>query len=165
MTAAKCIDASKLSILLARPEFADLVSNLHGTVFDDVWSSEVFQELIDDPATSILLAADDWPDNIVGFVAGRIAADEGEILSLGVAESYRRHGVASRLVQSIARVLARAGVSNLYLEVASDNVAALNLYTQFRFDEVGRRKGYYVRRGSEACDAVVMATDPRNLSP
>jgi ribosomal-protein-alanine N-acetyltransferase len=55
------------------------------------------------------------------------------------------------------RAVSRADVRRIYLEVASDNAAALRLYTKSGFTQTGLRKGYYARTGHPPADAVTMA--------
>ena len=160
MTDVKAIDPIFLSILWATPEHAGVVSQLHGSLFDETWNEAFMGDVIKDPGTSVLLAGDGGPNTIVGFVLARVAADEGEILSLGVSKSCQRSGVGGRLVEAIKRIMVRAEISNLFLEVAEDNLAAVNLYRQLGFRDVGRRKDYYRRHNGETCDALVLACDP-----
>ncbi len=75
-----------------------------------------------------------------GLVLGRLAADEGEILTLGVLPSARRQGLGRALLQ---RAIAEAESSVWFLEVSAANTAALCLYRAAGFAECGRRRGYY----------------------
>ncbi len=94
-----------------------------------------------------------------GFVMSRLAADEAEILSIVVARAGRRSGLArSLLAAHLARLSAR-GVSRLFLEVEEANAAALGLYREFGFAEVGRREGYYPKADGSRAAALVMRLD------
>ncbi len=75
-----------------------------------------------------------------GLVLARLAADEGEILTLGVLPSARRQGLGGALLQ---RAIAEAESSVWFLEVSAANTAALCLYGAAGFAECGRRRGYY----------------------
>lgn len=92
---------------------------------------------------------------MAGYVVAHHAADEGEILNLGVAPAHRRKGVARALVGRALAALAAGGASAVFLEVRESNVAAQRLYEQLGFRQVGRRPGYY-RRPTE--DAVLLRT-------
>ncbi len=89
---------------------------------------------------------------ICGYLLAQRALDHVEILSLGTAQTYQRRGHASEL---LAMLINDSCDSKLFLEVATDNKAALDLYRKNGFAEVGRRSGYY-RRGCEVYDALVM---------
>jgi ribosomal-protein-alanine N-acetyltransferase len=93
----------------------------------------------------------------VGFVLGQLAADEAEILTLGVGKDSQRHGIGRRLVEALARAAKKAEARRLHLEVAADNIPALVLYKKLGFQEAGRRKAYYQRAGAPAEDALRLA--------
>ncbi|HZC15639.1 MAG TPA: GNAT family N-acetyltransferase, partial [Caulobacteraceae bacterium] len=71
---------------------------------------------------------------------------------------HRRAGVGRTLVEAAAVIAAAAGARALFLEVASDNDAALALYRSAGFARAGQRPGYY-RRGAGAVDALVLRRD------
>lgn len=90
---------------------------------------------------------------VAGYIIAHCAADEGEILNLGVAAAHRRQGIGRALVERVLQELAGRGVRTVYLEVRASNAAARQLYESLGFGEVARRSGYY-RRPVE--DAVVL---------
>jgi len=90
---------------------------------------------------------------IVGYVIARTAADEAEILTLGVADGARRRGIGRALVRAARARVAALGARAVYLEVRESNLAARHLYAAEGFVAVGRRAGYY-RRPTE--DAIVL---------
>ena len=57
----------------------------------------------------------------------------------------------------VARAAQRAEAKKLFLEVAADNGAAMELYRRAGFLGTGLRRGYYERPGSPAVDAVTLA--------
>jgi ribosomal-protein-alanine N-acetyltransferase len=76
----------------------------------------------------------------VGFCAWRqTAADEAELLNLGVAPEARRQGVAASLLVA----LCGAAKGDIFLEVAETNAAAIGLYRKLGWVPVATRKGYY----------------------
>ncbi|MGD1090373.1 MAG: GNAT family N-acetyltransferase [Bryobacteraceae bacterium] len=77
---------------------------------------------------------------VVAFLVSReLLPGEREILNLAVIPSYRRRGIASRLLKE---ELDRSS-ETWFLEVRESNLAALNLYKQMGFTPVGRREQYY----------------------
>jgi [ribosomal protein S18]-alanine N-acetyltransferase len=78
-----------------------------------------------------------------GFIIGRRAADEGEILNLAVSSSSRRQGLAKALVHRILADFAKHSVVKVFLEVRESNSAAIALYEKLGFRRVGMRQGYY----------------------
>lgn len=78
-----------------------------------------------------------------GFVLGRVALDEAEVLTLAVAPEARRRGVARALLARFEAAAGAQGAGVAFLEVAADNDAARALYRGAGYDEAGRRRGYF----------------------
>jgi ribosomal-protein-alanine N-acetyltransferase len=79
----------------------------------------------------------------VGFLIGRIAADEFEILNMAVSQARRRSGIASKLLKSALKFSRNTGCTRAYLEVRASNEPAIALYARHGFAECGRRAKYY----------------------
>lgn len=151
------IDYKHISILWAAPEHADELSALHGTLFDPAWDSAAFLGLLHHPGSTAFLARAGTPPQTTGFILGQLAADEAEILTIGVGKASQRRGIGRRLIEALARAARRAEARRLFLEVAADNIPALVLYKKLGFEEVGRRKAYYQRPGAQPEDALTLA--------
>ena len=151
------LDPKNLSLLWASPERAEEVAALHARLFDQAWDAESIVRLIEHPASSSFIAQIREPRALAGFVIGRIAADEAEILSIGVAPEWQRRGIGRHMAEGLVRAARRAEVKRLFLEVAADNDAAIALYEGLGFKIVGARKAYYPRAGSDNVDAVILA--------
>jgi len=153
------VDYRHVSILWAAPEQAGELAALHGGLFPQAWDEASFQKLLSHPGSTAFLARIGLPPRtqMVGFVLGQLAADEAEVLTIGVRADHQRHGIACRLVEALARAMRKAEVRRLHLEVGAGNLPALRLYRKLGFKETGRRKGYYERKGQPAEDAVVLS--------
>jgi ribosomal-protein-alanine N-acetyltransferase len=81
--------------------------------------------------------------SVVGFLIGRLAADEFEILNMAVSQSCRRSGVGSKMLESALEFSHSAGSVRAYLEVRASNRPAIALYARQGFTECGRRNRYY----------------------
>lgn len=132
---------------------AALLAELHASCFEEAWSAGDIAALLNQPGVFGALAMDDTP---VGFSLWRVAADEAEILSLGVLPAARRHGIATALLETVVATLQTAGVASLFLEVAQDNQPARAFYQTRGFAEVGRRRSYYHRPNGSDADALVL---------
>ena len=97
----------------------------------------------------------------VGFVLARLAAGEGEILTVAVARAHRRQGLGWRLMDAVLRELHGKRAEALFLEVDETNAPAIALYRRLGFAEVARREGYYSGAGSAKSGALVMRRDLR----
>jgi ribosomal-protein-alanine N-acetyltransferase len=135
--------------LPAAPVFA----RLHGLAFTEAWGTPAFVELLAMPGALGLLATDRGEP--VGFLLARRAADEAEILTIGVVPACRRAGIGRALLCAVCTGLG-ASARRLFLEVAASNLAARRLFEGRGFRQVGFRPAYY----SDGSDALVLA---RNL--
>lgn len=143
-----------VSLLWAAPERAEEIAQLHAKIFDPPWDVASIRSLLEHPAATSLIAVAGDPKVAIGFVIGQLAADEAEILSIGVAPNWQRSGLGTRLLEGLARAAQRGEAKRVFLEVAEDNVPAAALYRKLGFVEAGRRKGYYERAGRNAVDAL-----------
>lgn len=157
MNTAAPLDPKYVSLLWAGPDQAGSIAVLHKQLFDPPWDEAGIRALLDHPASTAFVAMIGNPKTAVGFVMGQLVADEAEILSIGVAKEWQRKGIGRRLMDGLARAVARAEAKRVFLEVAADNDAAVALYRRLGFSEAGRRKGYYERKGGPAVDALKLA--------
>jgi ribosomal-protein-alanine N-acetyltransferase len=78
----------------------------------------------------------------VGFLIGRTAGDEFEILNFAVSRGHRRNGIGSKLLEGAVEFSRIANCARVYLEVRASNEAAIALYAHHGFTECGRRARY-----------------------
>ncbi len=153
------MDPKHVSLLWALAENAAELAELHAELFADAWDQEAFLGLLEQPGATPLLARASGHAPIAGFIFGQIAADEAEIITVGVRKAYQRHGCGRFLVEGLIRSLQKAEVRRLFLEVAADNEAALGLYKGLGFAQTGLRPAYYKRTGASAMDALTLTRD------
>ncbi|HTC65366.1 MAG TPA: ribosomal protein S18-alanine N-acetyltransferase [Candidatus Saccharimonadales bacterium] len=103
------------------------------------WSRESLEQSI----SKWIAWVADLDGRVVGFLIGRPAADEFEILNLAVGKKFRRCGIATRLIHNATETALAAGVAQIFLEVRSSNLPGIALYTRLAFRVCGRRKNYY----------------------
>lgn len=156
-TDARPLDPGSVRLGRAGPERAGEIADLHRLLFDPSWDETAVARLLDQPSSFALVA--EVGGAIAGFVLAQVAADQADILSLGVAPSRRRAGLGFQLMAELGRALTVSGARKLYLEVASDNAAALACYRKLGFTQVGARRRYYARAPSGPADAVVLMRD------
>ncbi|MGE0722990.1 MAG: GNAT family N-acetyltransferase [Alphaproteobacteria bacterium] len=136
----------------AGPADAAWLAALHARAFpDEPWTEDAFRTLLGQAGVAVAVASD--AEGPIGLVLWRRAADEAEILTIGVRPERRSAGIGGRLLD---RALAGAADARaVFLEVADDNAAARALYARRGFVAVGRRAGYYHRAG-RIVDALVL---------
>lgn len=135
-----------------------VLTALHAACFDDSWSAGAMADVLASPGAFACVAL---PDDAaepapVGFALARVAADEAELLSLGVVPTSRRRGAARALLDAIIRQAQRRGAVTLFLEVAETNDAARLLYAANGFVAVGRRPDYYQRPNAAPVAALTL---------
>src|SRR5690606_7715865 len=100
----------------------------------------------------------------VGFVLARLAAGEGEILTVAVARAHRRQGLGWRLMAAVLRELHGQRAEALFLEVDEANAPAIALYRRPAPSAGGKRPRYYASAQGPArgkSGALVMRRDLR----
>ena len=132
------------------------LASLHALAFQQPWAAAAFTSLLEGAGVFALLAKTDGP---AGFVLCRTVAGEAEILTLAVAPSARRSGVARALMAAAIDLARQAGAEAMFLEVGAGNAAAVTLYARLGFIETGRRRSYYDRDAEGREDALIMHLD------
>ena len=143
-------------VVEARGSEAAALAAIHATGFERGWDTPEFERLLADPAVTCHAARPGGSGQPIGFAMSRQVLDEAEILTVAVAPPQRGRGIARLLMMAHLGRLAGRGVRTMFLEVAEDNLSALRLYRGFGFEEVGRRSGYYARRGQAPATALIM---------
>lgn len=96
---------------------------------------------------------------LVGYAGisrlGRTPPFEYEVHTIGVDPDYQGRGIGRRLLDEL---LAFADGGAVYLEVRTDNDAAIALYRSTGFERIGLRRRYYRVSGA---DAYTMRREPR----
>jgi [ribosomal protein S18]-alanine N-acetyltransferase len=130
---------------------ADRCAELESVLFpgDDPWPTVAFvRELAADH--NHYVAAREG-DTLIGYGGisrlGRTPPFEYEVHTIGVDPAYQGRGVGRRLLGELLNVAAGAVV---YLEVRTDNDAAIALYRSVGFTNVGLRRRYYRISGADA---------------
>lgn len=142
----------------ARPMDAAAMAAIHARSFRIGWDENEMLRMIADHAVVAHVIRRRAGADVAGFVLSRITVDEAEIFTVAVTPAMRGRGYAGFLLDNHLPALARAGARSVFLEVATNNAAALALYAGKGFARAGLRKGYY-RTADGASDALVMHRD------
>lgn len=139
------------------------VSELHREDFVRPWTDGEFASLLEQD-TVFGYAARETGQGAkppVGFVLARLAAGEGEILTVAVARAHRRQGLGWQLMDAVLRELHAQRAEALFLEVDETNAPAIALYRRLGFRQVGQRPNYYRSTEHGPTGALVMRRDLR----
>lgn len=84
---------------------------------------------------------------VVGYAGLAVHGEEAEVQTIGVDPMAQGGGRGRVLLEDLLRW---AGDRRVLLEVRTDNVAALGLYTSVGFERIGLRRNYYQPSGADA---------------
>lgn len=142
------------------PSQADTAAILYREFFPQAWerrwSAEEFVRLLATPGCFGHLLIDSADSAARGLILLRAAADEAEIITIGVVASHRRRGGAAKLLERATSHCVERGVHTLFLDVAEDNQPARRFYEARGFAIVGIRAAYYTRGATSPAAAVTM---------
>ena len=140
----------------ASPADAAVLAKLHAQCFAERWSEDSFLTFLErDTCLAYLGAPSGTAIESQAFILVQIAATECEILTLGVLPEARRCGMARDLVRHAARAATARGATEMFLDVADDNMAARSLYEGLGFAPFGSRRNYYRNRDGSGADALL----------
>jgi ribosomal-protein-alanine N-acetyltransferase len=133
------------------PADAARCAELEAQLFDgdDPWPAVAFQREL--AATHNHYVAARANGVLVGYAGisrlGRKPPFEYEVHTIGVDPAFQGQGIGRRM---LAQLLEFADGGVVYLEVRTDNEAAIALYRSMGFEQVGLRKRYYRVSGADA---------------
>jgi ribosomal-protein-alanine N-acetyltransferase len=126
---------------LREQDAAAVAEILRGAPESVFWPESSVMEVVTSQSAVALLS--EAAGKAIGFLIGRQAADEAEILNLAVVKESRRKGEGGALLEAALEEFRARAVSRVFLEVRDSNAAALAFYAKHGFSKIGRREGYY----------------------
>jgi ribosomal-protein-alanine N-acetyltransferase len=121
--------------------------------YDYPWTQKIFEDCLAGDYQCWVVDHEAAPK---AYLIWSSVLDEAHLLNICVAAELRRYGLGQKLLTELCHQAAARGVLNLFLEVRHSNRAAMTLYQQNGFCEVGIRRRYYPTvKGHE--DALIMA--------
>ncbi len=82
-------------------------------------------------------------DIIKGYIFGWIIDDEYHLNNIAIHPSFRKQGIAKKILNYCIMKIKKEKVKTIYLEVNSRNLSAIYFYKSFGFEKIGLRKDYY----------------------
>ena len=83
---------------------------------------------------------------IVAFIITAREDDVGHVITLDVAESQRRHGLGTALLAAAEARMFDAGVRQVWLETATDNLPAVAFWQKHGYRSEAVLKNYYAEK-------------------
>lgn len=132
---------------------ADSVYRIENQAFFEPWSKK---SLIKDLVSNSFLShyVYEYEGRIVGFYIASHVLDEVEIFTIAVDSAYRNMGIGKAMLDHLIDISKKRNDKEIYLEVSTRNIAAINLYRKFDFKIIGIRKNYYQKLGEDAYNMV-----------
>ena len=97
-------------------------------------------------------------EGMLGYAVLMLAVDEAELLDIAIAAQHQRHGWGRKLLEEMMVLARRHAMRRVVLEVRASNTAAISLYRNSGFVDIGLRRDYYqTENGRE--DAILMGRE------
>jgi ribosomal-protein-alanine N-acetyltransferase len=147
-----------MTIDVRRITLGDLnqIERIEKASYPTPWSRSMFAGELAKPS-SISLGAFDAEGRLVGYLIISRYVDAWHVMNVAVAPGYRRHGVATQLLEELFRLTEGDSRRGYTLEVRISNESAIALYERLGFQVTGVRRGYYTDNRE---DALIMWKDP-----
>lgn len=150
------MSAQPKSLLRCRPMHrSDLpvVLEIERDSYEFPWSEGIFRDCLRMGYSSWVVT--NTLDEVLAYGLMSYAMDEAHILNLCVESGSRRGGIGGYLLQHLLAEARQREVDWVLLEVRRSNQAAIELYQNAGFHEIGERRNYYpAHNGRE--DALVL---------
>lgn len=119
--------------------------NLEMLSFSNPYSLNTIQNDLNSDKVAVFVYVKN--DSIVGYISIYYFMGEANLQKVVVAESYRRQGIATQLIECAIDFLKNQSIEKFYLEVNEHNAVAISVYEKLGFERISTRKNYY---GSES---------------
>ncbi|MDQ2094675.1 ribosomal protein S18-alanine N-acetyltransferase [Rhodalgimonas zhirmunskyi] len=137
----------------AQPEAQlDALASLHARAFTDErpWTAQEFDALLQNPHSFVCATQH-------AFALGRAIAGEAELLTIATDPDYIRQGLGRAMLAAFETEARKRAAVTAFLEVSSENDAAIGLYTGTGYRVTATRHAYYSLRNGTRADALIMA--------
>jgi ribosomal-protein-alanine N-acetyltransferase len=134
---------------------ADLgaVITVERAAYEFPWTEGIFRDCIRVGYECQVVEVD---AGICGYGVLSIAVDECHVLNICVHPDYQGRGIGRALLDHLLAIGSSRGAASAFLEVRPSNAAALALYRNTGFNEVGVRQAYYPAVAGRE-DAIILA--------
>ena len=126
------------------------IYDIEKRIFSNPWSKQSIKNEINRISCSLNFIAEK-NDHLIGYCFSHIIDKEVHILNMAIDIPYQHRGNGKEFFNLIFKEYME--YANVFLEVKKTNFPAINLYFNFGFEEIDRKKMYY----SDGEDAIVMS--------
>lgn len=130
-------------IVIRKAEKKDLldVALIEKSCFSDPWHLDSFEKTLENDFYYFLVATIE--DKIVGYIVLFSLYEQAEIVNLAVLESYKKKGIASKLLNEVIRYIKNTIATEIFLDVRESNIVARCFYEKLGFVAYYRQEGFY----------------------
>lgn len=133
----------------------DAVIAIEEKVYPYPWTRGIFYDCL---RIGYLCRVLEKNGKLVAYSIMSVAVAESHLLTLVVAVDEQRKGYGKKMLNEMIQQAVSDTANTMYLEVRTSNKAAIQLYHQRGFNELGVRNNYYpAEHGRE--DALMLALD------
>lgn len=131
----------------------ELIMDIEKCVYDFPWSETIFQDCLRVGYCCWVL---ERGRVLLAYGVMSVAGGESHILNLCVHPDHQSIGLGKMLLMHLLDLSLEHNANMTFLEVRPSNFAAISLYLDMGFDEIGMRRNYYPTKiGRE--DALILA--------
>ncbi|MDO5146985.1 MAG: ribosomal protein S18-alanine N-acetyltransferase [Eubacteriales bacterium] len=131
-----------------QPQDCHEVWLLQRDCFSHPWSESGIEEMFCTPGYHNLILCQ--KKRVIGYIGMKSVMDEADITNVAIAPDCRRQGMGKMLLERLLEDARDKKIERIYLEVRVSNEAAMALYEQAGFCQVGIRKNYYEKPMEDA---------------
>lgn len=136
-----------------REDDLDEVIAIEESVYQFPWTRGIFYDCLN---VGYFCWVMQYQEKIIAYSIMSVAADESHLLTIVVPETEQGKGYGKKMLDEMIRLAKKNNANDMYLEVRISNKAAIELYHQRGFNELGVRNNYYpAEQGKE--DALILA--------
>lgn len=140
----------EVTIRPIRLDDLDTVYNLETMLFPNPWPKSFFQhDLMAGDSIGLVVEHD---DHLVAYTMATFTDDGLHVTNIAVDEKHQHKGIGKQLMQELESRAIKKGSRYVFLEVRTNNDAALNFYKKLGYAVLFTRRGYYI----DGDDAYVM---------
>ena len=130
----------------------DQVMAIETDIYDYPWTRGIFQDCM---RVGYLCHVLEQDDGVKAYSVLSVGVAETHVLTLCVRPDSQRQGLGRMMMEHMLELASQAGAETMLLEVRPSNEAAIRLYHQLQFNEVGTRPDYYPSADGRE-DALIM---------
>jgi ribosomal-protein-alanine N-acetyltransferase len=123
------------------------LEEIENEIFSTAWPSQTIKNKINSREFKYWIYKKD--DKVIAYLGIQFVDDVIEILGIGVIEKYRNNGIANELMNQLMKYFNQSPQLKILLEVRESNSTARNLYINFGFNKISKRKNYYTNEDAD----------------